>query len=74
MGSLGNNKGSEGVEGNSLERTSREVLAQTQEAMERLSFSEIQAQAILDLQLRRLSALERQKNRRRVRIDHQADC
>src|SRR5712691_11594887 len=30
-------------------------------AMERLAFSEIQAQAILDLQLRRLSALERQK-------------
>src|SRR5438445_5835720 len=29
--------------------------------MERLAFSEIQAQAILDLQLRRLSALERQK-------------
>ncbi|MBA3572174.1 MAG: DNA gyrase subunit A [Pyrinomonadaceae bacterium] len=29
--------------------------------MERLGFSEIQAQAILDLQLRRLSALERQK-------------
>jgi DNA gyrase subunit A len=32
-----------------------------QKAMERLAFSEIQAQAILDLQLRRLSALERQK-------------
>ena len=30
-------------------------------AMESLAFSEIQAQAILDLQLRRLSALERQK-------------
>ncbi|MDQ3668632.1 MAG: DNA gyrase subunit A [Acidobacteriota bacterium] len=29
--------------------------------MERLGFSEIQAQAILDLQLRRISALERQK-------------
>src|SRR5437016_12184105 len=29
--------------------------------MESLAFSEIQAQAILDLQLRRLSALERQK-------------
>ena len=29
--------------------------------MERLAFSELQAQAILDLQLRRLSALERQK-------------
>src|SRR5205809_526525 len=32
-----------------------------QKAMERLAFSELQAQAILDLQLRRLSALERQK-------------
>src|SRR2546423_3300375 len=30
-------------------------------AMESLAFSEIQAQAVLDLQLRRLSALERQK-------------
>src|SRR5205814_5657693 len=36
-------------------------LGKLQKAMERLSFSEIQAQAILDLQLRRLSALERQK-------------
>lgn len=32
-----------------------------QKTMERLAFTEIQAQAILDLQLRRLSALERQK-------------
>ncbi|HZE73139.1 MAG TPA: DNA gyrase subunit A [Pyrinomonadaceae bacterium] len=32
-----------------------------QKAMERLAFSELQAQATLDLQLRRLSALERQK-------------
>jgi DNA gyrase subunit A len=32
-----------------------------QKTIERLGFSEIQAQAILDLQLRRLSALERQK-------------
>jgi DNA gyrase subunit A len=32
-----------------------------QQTMARLAFSEIQAQAILDLQLRRLSALERQK-------------
>jgi DNA gyrase subunit A len=32
-----------------------------QKAIKRLEFSEIQAQAILDLQLRRLSALERQK-------------
>src|SRR6266446_7044635 len=32
-----------------------------QKAMERLAFSELQAQAILDLQLRRLAALERQK-------------
>jgi DNA gyrase subunit A len=36
-------------------------LAKLQKAMESLAFSEIQAQAILDLQLRRISALERQK-------------
>lgn len=36
-------------------------LPKLKRAMERLAFSEIQAQAILDLQLRRLSALERQK-------------
>src|SRR5580765_2372846 len=36
-------------------------LPKLKKAMEALSFSEIQAQAILDLQLRRLSALERQK-------------
>jgi len=36
-------------------------IGKLQKAMERLAFSEIQAQAILDLQLRRLSALERQK-------------
>src|SRR3989441_8473967 len=36
-------------------------LPRLKKAMERLAFSEIQAQAILDLQLRRLSALERQK-------------
>jgi len=36
-------------------------LPKLKKAMERLSFSEIQAQAILDLQLRRLSALERQR-------------
>jgi DNA gyrase subunit A len=36
-------------------------LPKLKKAMESLSFSEIQAQAILDLQLRRLSALERQK-------------
>src|SRR5712691_4074278 len=36
-------------------------LPKLKKAMERLAFSEIQAQAILDLQLRRLSALERQK-------------
>ncbi|MFN2493664.1 MAG: DNA gyrase subunit A [Pyrinomonadaceae bacterium] len=36
-------------------------LAKLQKTMERLGFSELQAQAILDLQLRRLSALERQK-------------
>src|SRR2546430_9944800 len=36
-------------------------LTKLKKTMERLGFSEIQAQAILDLQLRRLSALERQK-------------
>jgi DNA gyrase subunit A len=36
-------------------------LGKMQKTMERLGFSELQAQAILDLQLRRLSALERQK-------------
>ena len=36
-------------------------LPRLKKAMEGLAFSEIQAQAILDLQLRRLSALERQK-------------
>src|SRR5215216_6002067 len=36
-------------------------LARLQKTMETLGFSEIQAQAILDLQLRRISALERQK-------------
>jgi DNA gyrase subunit A len=36
-------------------------IGKLQKAMEQLSFSEQQAQAILDLQLRRLSALERQK-------------
>jgi DNA gyrase subunit A len=36
-------------------------LPKLKKVMERLAFSEIQAQAILDLQLRRLSALERQK-------------
>ncbi|HEX8138982.1 MAG TPA: DNA gyrase subunit A [Pyrinomonadaceae bacterium] len=36
-------------------------LTKLQKALRRLEFSEAQAQAILDLQLRRLSALERQK-------------
>jgi DNA gyrase, A subunit len=36
-------------------------LAKLQKVMKRLDLSELQAQAILDLQLRRLSALERQK-------------
>jgi DNA gyrase subunit A len=36
-------------------------VAKLQKAIKRLEFSDIQAQAILDLQLRRLSALERQK-------------
>ncbi len=36
-------------------------LSKLHKTMERLAFSDLQAQAILDLQLRRLSALERQK-------------
>jgi len=36
-------------------------IGKLQKTMERLAFSELQAQSILDLQLRRLSALERQK-------------
>ncbi len=36
-------------------------LGKLQKAIERLAFSEVQAQAVLDLQLRRLAALERQK-------------
>ncbi len=36
-------------------------LPRLKKAIERLAFSDIQAQAILDLQLRRISALERQK-------------
>src|SRR6266540_2437008 len=39
----------------------KSYLGKLQKMLERLGFSEIQAQAILDLQLRRLSALERQK-------------
>src|SRR6266513_3420021 len=41
--------------------TLNKYLPKLKKAMERLAFSEIQAQAILDLQLRRLAALERQK-------------
>ncbi|HMJ26838.1 MAG TPA: DNA gyrase subunit A [Pyrinomonadaceae bacterium] len=41
--------------------TLNKYLPKLKKAMESLAFSEIQAQAILDLQLRRLSALERQK-------------
>ncbi|HEX7314098.1 MAG TPA: DNA gyrase subunit A [Pyrinomonadaceae bacterium] len=37
------------------------ILKEVQKVIRRLAFSEAQAQAILDLQLRRLSALERQK-------------
>jgi DNA gyrase subunit A len=46
-----------GLSGQPDERILREV----QKVVRRLAFSEQQAQAILDLQLRRLSALERQK-------------
>jgi DNA gyrase subunit A len=38
-----------------------DYISKLQKAMKRLQFSDLQAQAILDLQLRRLSALERQK-------------
>ncbi|HLN99100.1 MAG TPA: DNA gyrase subunit A [Pyrinomonadaceae bacterium] len=41
--------------------TLKTYLGKLQKTMDRLGFSDIQAQAILDLQLRRLSALERQK-------------
>jgi DNA gyrase subunit A len=41
--------------------TLKTYVPKLQKAMARLAFSELQAQAILDLQLRRLSALERQK-------------
>jgi DNA gyrase subunit A len=42
-------------------QTAANFVAQIEKVMARLRFSEQQAQAILDLQLRRLSALERQK-------------
>ena len=41
--------------------TIAKYLPKLRKGLERLAFSELQAQAILDLQLRRLSALERQK-------------
>ena len=41
--------------------TPKAYIPKLQKAMERLGFSDLQAQAILDLQLRRLAALERQK-------------
>src|SRR5712691_7934596 len=41
--------------------TPKAYVPKLQKAMERLGFSDLQAQAILDLQLRRLAALERQK-------------
>src|SRR5204862_7773493 len=43
------------------EQPNKLKIKELQKAMDRLAFSEIQAQAILDLQLRRISALERQK-------------
>ncbi|MBK9528888.1 MAG: DNA gyrase subunit A [Acidobacteria bacterium] len=43
------------------EKTKDQFLKELNKVMAGLEFSEIQAQAILDLQLRRLSALERQK-------------
>jgi DNA gyrase subunit A len=39
----------------------KSYLTKLQKAVQQLAFSELQAQAILDLQLRRISALERQK-------------
>jgi DNA gyrase subunit A len=47
-----------GIAGN---KTEEQFLKELRKVMDSLGFSEIQAQAILDLQLRRLSALERQK-------------
>jgi DNA gyrase subunit A len=43
------------------DQSGERVLKEVQKVVRRLAFSEQQAQAILDLQLRRLSALERQK-------------
>ena len=63
----------ENLEGRSVRRSrSRRIWQSCKKAMERLAFSEIQAQAILDLQLRRLSALERQKIIDEYEGDHQA--
>ncbi|MDT4967835.1 MAG: gyrase subunit [Acidobacteriota bacterium] len=50
-----------GWKGFPSDQTQASYLAKLQRAMKRFEFSELQAQAILDLQLRRLSALERQK-------------
>ena len=47
--------------GVSVDKTLSGFLKDLEKVMSRLDFSDIQAQAILDLQLRRLSALERQK-------------
>jgi DNA gyrase subunit A len=58
MGTMGEVKTWKGVPSDTPLKT---YLGKLQKGMERLAFSEIQAQAILDLQLRRLSALERQK-------------
>ena len=45
----------------SIIRSSRDAAAARGNLVERLSLSEVQAQAILDMQLRRLAALERQR-------------
>lgn len=58
MGTMSEVKTWKGVPSDSPLKT---YLSKLQKTMERLGFSDIQAQAILDLQLRRLSALERQK-------------
>ncbi len=50
-----------GVPSGVAEQPAERILREVQKVVRRLSFSELQAQAILDLQLRRLSALERQK-------------
>jgi DNA gyrase subunit A len=58
LSTIGEIKGWKGITG---DKTPADFVKDLQKVVAKLAFSEIQAQAILDLQLRRLSALERQK-------------